>query len=139
MSSQKNTALSRLVRGIQTTKRRFRENTDDWLQNKGYISDSNEIRTHNHLVRKRTLNHLAKLARLAKWLSVRLQTKSLWIRISLLSLKLQIWRLLRVRSSLIFRQTIECGSLWNSYVTWLTCSQIKALACTSLFTVSTGM
>ena len=23
--------------------------------------DSNEIRTHNHLVRKRTLNHLAKL------------------------------------------------------------------------------
>ena len=27
------------------------------------LSDSNEIRTHNHLVRKRTLNHLAKLAR----------------------------------------------------------------------------
>ena len=26
------------------------------------LSDSNEIRTHNHLVRKRTLNHLAKLA-----------------------------------------------------------------------------
>ena len=25
------------------------------------ISDSNEIRTHNHLVRKGTLNHLAKL------------------------------------------------------------------------------
>ena len=25
------------------------------------ISDSNEIRTHNELVRKRTLNHLAKL------------------------------------------------------------------------------
>ena len=30
------------------------------------LSDSNMIRTHNHLVRKRTLNHLAKLA---KWLS----------------------------------------------------------------------
>ena len=30
------------------------------------LGDSNEIRTHNHLVRKRTLNHLAKLA---KWLS----------------------------------------------------------------------
>ena len=28
------------------------------------LSDSNGIRTHNHLVRKRTLNHLAKLA---KW------------------------------------------------------------------------
>ena len=27
-------------------------------------NDSNEIRTHNHLVRKRTLNHLAKLAKL---------------------------------------------------------------------------
>ena len=25
------------------------------------LSDSNEIRIHNHLVRKRTLNHLAKL------------------------------------------------------------------------------
>ena len=25
-------------------------------------SESNEIRTHNHLVRKRTLNHLVKLA-----------------------------------------------------------------------------
>ena len=30
------------------------------------LNDSNEIRTHNRLVRKRTLNHLAKLA---KWLS----------------------------------------------------------------------
>ena len=30
------------------------------------LSDSNVIRTHNHLVRKRTLNHLTKLA---KWLS----------------------------------------------------------------------
>ena len=26
------------------------------------LSDGNGIRTHNHLVRKRTLNHLAKLA-----------------------------------------------------------------------------
>ena len=26
-----------------------------------FLSDSNEIRTHNHLVRKRTLSHLAKL------------------------------------------------------------------------------
>ena len=31
------------------------------------------------------------------------------IRISLLSLKLQIWRLLRARSSLTFRQIIECS------------------------------
>ena len=34
------------------------------------LSDSNGIRSHNHLVRERTLNHLAKLAGLAKWLSV---------------------------------------------------------------------
>ena len=42
------------------------------------VVDCNWIRTHNHLVHKRTLNHLAKLASLAnlaslaKWLSVRL-------------------------------------------------------------------
>ena len=33
----------------------------------------------------------------------------LWVRIALLSLKLQIWCLLRARSFLTFRQTIECG------------------------------
>ena len=68
-------------------------------------TDGNEVRTHNHLVRKRTLNHIAKFA---KWLSVRLRTKWLWVRISLLSLKLRIWRLLQARSSLTFRQTLEC-------------------------------
>ena len=48
------------------------------------------------------------MASLAKWLSVRLRTKWLWVQITLLSLKLQIWRLLRARSSLTFRQTREC-------------------------------
>ena len=48
------------------------------------------IRTHNHLVRKRILSHLDSLA---KWLSVPLRTKWLWVRIPLQSLKLQIWRL----------------------------------------------
>ena len=33
----------------------------------------------------------------------------LWVRIPLLSLKLQIWCLLRARSSLTFRQLIGCG------------------------------
>ena len=65
------------------------------------LSDCNGTRTHNHLVRKRTLKHLAKLA---KWLSVRLRTKWLWVRVPLQSLNLQIWRLLRARSSLTFRQ-----------------------------------
>ena len=50
-----------------------------------YLSVSNEIRTHNHLVCKRTLNHLA------KWLSVRLRTKWLWVRIPLLSLNFCFW------------------------------------------------
>ena len=53
------------------------------------LSDSNEIWTHNHLVPKRTINHLAnlgKLASLAKWLSVGLWTKWLWVRIPLLPL-----------------------------------------------------
>ena len=46
---------------------------------------------------------------LAKWLRGRLRTKWLLVRIMLLSLKLQIWRLLWARSSLTFRQTIEGG------------------------------
>ena len=36
------------------------------------LSDCNWTRTYNHLVHKQTLNHLAKLTSLAKWLSVRL-------------------------------------------------------------------
>ena len=52
------------------------------------LSDCNWTRTQNHLVRKRTLNHLAKF----------------WVRVQLQSLKLQISRLLRARSSLTFRQ-----------------------------------
>ena len=73
------------------------------------MSDSKATQTHNHLVRKRTLNHLVSLPSLAKWLNVRLRTKRLWVRIALLSLKLQVWCLLWARSSLTFRQTIECG------------------------------
>ena len=41
---------------------------------------------------------------LAKWLSVHLQTKGLWVRVPLQSLKPQIWRLFRARSSFTFRQ-----------------------------------
>ena len=56
----------------------------------------NWTRSQNHLVLKRTLNHLAKLA---KWLSVRLRTKWFWVRVQLQSFHLQISRLLRARSS----------------------------------------
>ena len=38
----------------------------------------NWTRNHKHLVHKPTLKHLAKLASLSKWLSVRLWTKWLW-------------------------------------------------------------
>ena len=41
---------------------------------------------------------------LAKWLSIRLQTKWFWVRVHLQSLKLHVTRLLRARSSLTFRQ-----------------------------------
>ena len=45
------------------------------------LSDSNGIRIHYHLVRKKHSTSLA------KWLSVRLRTKRLWVRIPVLSLK----------------------------------------------------
>ena len=47
---------------------------------------------------------------MAIWLSVRLRSKWLWVRVSLLSFELQLWRLLQARSSLTFRQIIDCGS-----------------------------
>ena len=52
------------------------------------LSDSNEIRTHNHLVHKQTLNHLAELTSLTKWSSICSRTKWLWVWISLLWLNL---------------------------------------------------
>ena len=51
------------------------------------LSDFNWTWTRNHLAHKRTLNHLASLA---KWLSVRLWTNWMWVRVRLKSLKLQI-------------------------------------------------
>ena len=49
------------------------------------------------------------LVSFAKWLIVPLRTKWLWVRISLLSLKLEIWHLLRTRSCLTFNQTVVRG------------------------------
>ena len=43
------------------------------------LRNCNRIWTHSHLVHKRTVNHLTKLTSLAKWLSLRLQTKQLWV------------------------------------------------------------
>ena len=60
---------------------------------------------YNYLVCKQTLNNLAKLASLAKWLSVCLQTRLLWVRVPLQSLKFQISHLFWARGSLTFRQS----------------------------------
>ena len=58
------------------------------------LSVSNGIRTHNHLVRKRTLNHLAKKASF-------LQTKWLWVQIPLLSPQRSILKKINVTIKLI--------------------------------------
>ena len=52
-----------------------------YLSSISSLSDCNWTRTQNHLVRKRTLNHLA------KQLSVCLQTKWFWVRVPLQLLK----------------------------------------------------
>ena len=52
--------------------------------------------------------------RLAKWLSARLRTKWLWVRVPLLSPKLQISHLFQARSSLMFRQLKSVDSLQKS-------------------------
>ena len=66
-------------------------------------SDCNGIRTHNHLVYKQTLIHLVSLA---KWLSVRLRTKWLWVQIPLqLFMELEVYKNLIVMELDFFRKT----------------------------------
>ena len=55
------------------------------------------------------LNGWVLVSSFAEWLIVCLQTKWLQVRISMLSVKLQIWCLLGARRSLTFRQTIKYG------------------------------
>ena len=50
-------------------------------------SRSQQLDSNNHLVHKQTLNHLAKLTSLAKWLSVHLWTKWMWVQVQLQSIK----------------------------------------------------
>ena len=49
------------------------------------LHDCNGTRTHSHLVCKRTLNYLAKLANLVKWLSACSQTKKMSVQVPLQS------------------------------------------------------
>ena len=44
-----------------------------------YLSDCNWARTHNHLVHKRTLNHLAKLAKLVLVCTVHLTLDAMYL------------------------------------------------------------
>ena len=62
------------------------------------------IRTYSLMYLIYKLNQLNHLASLTKWLSFCLWTKWLWIQVRLHSLNFQISRLLRARSSLMFRQ-----------------------------------
>ena len=70
-----------------------------WLQ---------QDQTHNHLVRKLTVNQLVKLAGLSKWLSGCLQTKWLWVRILL-------------HSNFRYRACFGQGVSWRSanYRVWI--------------------
>ena len=61
---------------IKTEEEAYEKIIDISRNNEHTTSNCNWTRTHDHLVHKRTLNHLAKLASLAKWLSVRLRTIS---------------------------------------------------------------
>ena len=70
------------------------------------LSDGNGIPTHNHLVRKWALKHLAKLVRLNGWVFVYKLSGCGFDAVAVI--KLRIWHLLRARSSLTFRQSIEC-------------------------------
>ena len=56
-----------------------------------------------HLVRKRTLKDLTKLASFSEWLSVRSGTKWLWVQLPLQALNVQISRLSQAQSSLTFQ------------------------------------
>ena len=72
------------------------------------LIDNSRIRTHNYLVHKQTLNHLANLTKLAssaKWLSVRLPTKWLWV---LLSLKSSDIAPVLSKEFLVGQATVEC-------------------------------
>ena len=62
------------------------------------------LEPNNHLVCKFVNENWTIASSLAKWLSVYLQTKWLWVRILLLPLKFQISRLFWASSSLTFSQ-----------------------------------
>ena len=63
------------------------------------LRDCNETETNDHIVHKRTLNYLAKLANLTKWLSVGLQTT--WLRICVPLPSLNFWNKLKKENQIL--------------------------------------
>ena len=85
-----------------------------YYQSTEHLSDCNWAWTHNQLVCKRTLSHLAKLASLAKWVSVRLRTKLLWVRVQSSHLN---FRFRACFEQGVPWQLYSVDSLWSAYVT----------------------
>ena len=79
------------------------------------VTDCNGTRTHKHLVPIWNSNHLV------KWLSVRLKTKELWVRVPLQSLKLQIPSPVSSKEFLDIQATIEC---------WFTLKRVRVIIIT---------
>ena len=89
------------------------------------LSDSNRIRTHNQLVRKRTLNHLAKLA---KWLCCVASTYlhsafDFIIIMSCTRFRLNLhYSYLNVKEffgrNICDIWSLNVDSIWNAYMTW---------------------
>ena len=71
------------------------------------LSDSNGIWTHNHLVPKQTLNHLAKLS---KWLSYVVSTYLYGAFVVIMNLVFQ------TVCKLIQRYVLFAGGIWKSYI-----------------------
>ena len=84
------------------------------------LSDCNGTRTRSHLVHKRTLNHLSKLANLANWLNVRWRTKWFWVPVPLQSVKRNVsFRYLLVEtliiSSKLCKNYLKIFDPWNQF------------------------
>ena len=91
------------------------------------FSDCNGIRTHKHLVRKRTLIHLYKLVSLAKWLSVLLQTWLLILFTNVVvgsnSIQTFIYKFACDVTITYFNRTVciyQTATWWDSTTYWIT-------------------
>ena len=95
-------------------------------------NDCNGTRTHNQLVRKQTLNHSVKLASLAKWLSVRLGNRWLWVQIPLQSFKTSSFTVnINVHKSFTLSEHLDKRNLQTNLFT----NEIQTLNATLEFSI----